>query len=150
MNIKVGDVVPIVLKLDDGSITRFPQASINDGLTNPTLDLAHHINGMYEPATPYVMPDATYVLVSYVIYADAGHTAEITTYSQEMDVFRKIVMADYKADLTSVDATLEIIERLTGHNVTRAGAIITIYEDTDLQIPWRSYDLTNGGRILIP
>lgn len=36
--------------------------------------------------------------------------------------------------------------RLTGHKVTKAGNIITIYE-ADGETVWREYDLSGGGRV---
>jgi hypothetical protein len=44
------------------------------------------------------------------------------------------------------DVVLDALRIITGNDVTKAGDIITIYED-DKVTPWRKYNLANGQRI---
>ncbi len=61
-------------------------------------------------------------------------------------------LTDNSTGLTAVDDEMmtfeDILEilRLTGNKVTRTGDIITIYEEDEVT-PWRTYDLSNGGRV---
>lgn len=53
--------------------------------------------------------------------------------------------ASSSATITELDSIIEIL-KLTGNKVVKVGDIITIYEDDDTTA-WRSYDLTDGGRV---
>jgi hypothetical protein len=48
--------------------------------------------------------------------------------------------------IETIDTMVEVIEKLTGNNVTKTGDVITIY-DSDGVTPWRQYNLANGGRV---
>lgn len=50
--------------------------------------------------------------------------------------------------LTTAENLIGIIAKLTGNKVTKAGNIITVYEDDELSI-WRQYDLTDGQRVQV-
>jgi hypothetical protein len=57
-----------------------------------------------------------------------------------------LILADYKADVAGLLSLIEDIVKLTGHNVSKSGDIITIYESDGVTL-WRRYDLSSGGRV---
>lgn len=82
----VGTAVPIVMILEDGAETQYPQALIYEqGGTAPiaTLDLDHKALGRYEadwtPASVGVFS------ATFIVYSDAGHTVENIVYSREVE-----------------------------------------------------------------
>ena len=82
----VGVSVPIVMILEDGNTTQYPQAEIYAaGATVPlvTLDLVHKAKGRYEashtPATPGVYA------ALFIVYADGAHTAESIVYVRAVE-----------------------------------------------------------------
>jgi len=82
----VGDPVPIVLILEDGIETRYPQAEVYEpGGTVPiaTVDLPHKAKGRYEGSwTPTA---ANIYTLHFFVYADAGHTIEDISYTRSVD-----------------------------------------------------------------
>ncbi len=58
--------------------------------------MVHRHFGNYN-GTSYSMPNTDYIKVVYVVYSDAGHTAENTIYERAIDVFYKLDVDDYKA-----------------------------------------------------
>lgn len=52
------------------------------------------------------------------------------------------------SSIQDVDLAIEIIRKLTGNKVTKAGDVITIFEDNG-STPWRQYNLASGGRVLV-
>ena len=54
--------------------------------------------------------------------------------------------SDLITQVTSMLDAIEIVRKLTGNNVTKAGDVITIYDDNGTSI-WREYNLSLGGRI---
>ena len=110
---EVGDIVPVSLLLSDGSADLYPQVVVKDegGVVLTTLDLGHSGNGEYTPASSYLMPDAEYVKLIYVVYTDAGHTTEATDYPRDIDVITKISPNDYKADVSGIAANETLIKQ---------------------------------------
>ena len=57
-------------------------------------------------------------------------------------------------DWTDIDqivldtANIDIIRKLTGNKVTKSGNIITIFQDDNVT-PFRQYNLSDGGRVLV-
>lgn len=51
-------------------------------------------------------------------------------------------------DPTTMGSILDDILSLTGHNITRVGDVITIYEKDEITV-WRQYNLANQGRIKV-
>jgi hypothetical protein len=82
----VGDPVPIVLILEDGVETRYPQAEVYEpGGVAPiqTIDLPHKAKGRYEGS--FTPSAANIYTLHFFIYADAGHTVEDITYTRSVD-----------------------------------------------------------------
>lgn len=104
--VQVGVEVAILLQLVDGATDQYPQAQVRDDEANllATLNLSHQADGVYAPAAPYSMPDEIFIEVSYIVYSDAGHSAENTLYERRLDIFYRIVPGDYQADLTFLEA----------------------------------------------
>jgi hypothetical protein len=82
----VGTAVPIVMILEDGNQSQFPQAEIYQaGGTLPitVLDLPHKSRGRYESSwTPPLV--GVYSAV-FTVYADSAHTIENITYTREVE-----------------------------------------------------------------
>lgn len=82
----VGTPVPIVMVLEDGNTSMFPQAEIYAaGGTVPitTLDLNHKAKGRYEAS--WTPPSAGVFSALFLVYADAGHTIESIVYTREVE-----------------------------------------------------------------
>lgn len=82
----VGAPVPVVLILEDGNESRYPQAEVYEpGGTVPvaTIDLPHKVKGRYEGA--FTPPAAEIYTLHFFIYADAGHSIEDITYTRSVD-----------------------------------------------------------------
>ena len=95
--VEEGDNIPIVLQISDGNIGVFPQAVITDdsGVVLGTVSLTHVANGLYQ--TTFIMTNDTYINSTYIVYTDALHTIESTTYQRDIDTFL----------LTSIQAKLQ-------------------------------------------
>jgi len=106
--IEVGDECPIALKLYDEASDQYPQAVVIDNESNIliTIDLVHEGYGMYIPATPYVMPDKEFVKVMYFVYTDVTHITKSIDYLDSYDIFRRIIPANYKADVSGIQTSL--------------------------------------------
>jgi hypothetical protein len=93
---KVGSAVPIVMILEDGVQTQYPQAEIYaGGGTVPvvTLDLLHKAKGRYEGSWT---PTATGVYTAhFIVYSDAGHTIESIAYTREAE---QLIVTENDAD----------------------------------------------------
>lgn len=80
----VGDPVTLLLVLEDGNVSMFPQAEVyvaGSAVPLSTVDLAHMAKGRYEAVwTPTVV--GTYSVL-FVTYADAGHVVESLVYTRE-------------------------------------------------------------------
>ena len=95
----LGDGVPVRLLLNDGETGMFPQAVIidNDGNVLDTLSLTHEANGVYKPATEYVMPNELFIYIVYIVYTNALHTIESTIRRRDVDIVNLLNPDDYKA-----------------------------------------------------
>lgn len=80
----IGDPVVLVLVLEDGNTTMFPQAEIYaTGASTPlaVVDLVHRAKGRYEGTwTPADIGTYTALFITYV---DAGHVVESMIYTRE-------------------------------------------------------------------
>jgi len=82
----VGTAVPIVMILDDGNTTQFPQAEVYAaGGTVPltTLDLLHKARGRYEAS--YTPSTVGVLSTVFIVYSDSGHTIENISYTREVE-----------------------------------------------------------------
>lgn len=83
---KVGESVPLVMILEDGNESQFPQAEIYaPGGTTPiaTIDLLHKVKGRYEGSwTPASVGPFS---AQFFVYADAGHTIENIVYVRAVE-----------------------------------------------------------------
>lgn len=72
-----GDAVPLTLQLEDGDVTKFPQAEVRDptGSLLTTLDLSHVGSGNYTNSS-LTMPDEDWITITYIVYNEVGHTTE--------------------------------------------------------------------------
>lgn len=106
--IQVGDPVPVVLQMVQSVSNLYPQAEIRDDAANllTTLDMTHEASGLYVAAT-YNMPDEEFIKVTYIVYTDAGHTTESTSYLRGFDSFIKdesnTVVPDVAGTLATYD-----------------------------------------------
>jgi len=83
---KVGTPVPIVMILEDGNETQYPQALIYAaGGTSPieTLDLDHKALGRYEAS--FTPPTSDVFSAVFIVYADTGHTIENIVYVRAVE-----------------------------------------------------------------
>ncbi len=85
-----GSDLPITLLLEDGNTGKFPQAEVRNeaGTLLTTLNLSHVASGLYTNTT-YQMPDEDWVVVTYIVYDDAGHTTESLLHLRAQDVFSR-------------------------------------------------------------
>lgn len=82
----VGVPVPIVMTLEDGNESQYPQVEIYaPGALTPTavVDLPHKVKGRYE--ANWTPPTADVWTAHFFIYADAGHTVENITYTRAIE-----------------------------------------------------------------
>jgi len=82
----VGVAVPIVMVLEDGNTSMYPQAEIYAaGGTAPitTLDLPHKAKGRYEAS--WTPPSVGVYSALFITYADSGHLAESIVYTREVE-----------------------------------------------------------------
>jgi len=103
----VGTPVPIVMTLEDGNETQYPQVEIYaPGATVATavVDLPHKVKGRYEAS--WTPPSADVWTAHFFIYADAGHTVENITYTRAIE---QVVATD-----SSVDDLASKIARILG------------------------------------
>lgn len=102
--VEVGKSIPIVLQIADGATDQYPQAEIRDDTNTllTTLDLSHVASGMYRAA--YVMPNENFIVATYIVYTDAGHTTVSTDYQRDIDTFVKV---GYEGQLTGINASLD-------------------------------------------
>ena len=84
------------------------------------------------------------LLSGHTIAGSAAKILSDISYDTGTSLATALTTIDSKID--TIDAVVDIIEKLTGNDVTKDGSIITIYE-ADGTTPWRQYDLSNGGRI---
>lgn len=102
----VGDPVPIVLILEDGNESVYPQAKIYAaGAVTPvaTIDLPHKVDGRYEDSwTPTAVGIYT---AQFKIFADAARTIEDITYTRSVD---QVVVTSSSVD----DLALNIVRVL--------------------------------------
>jgi hypothetical protein len=87
---KVGDPIQLNAVLEDGDVSKFPQAILKDADGTPLgaspVDLTHSGNGHYENDA-ILMPATQQVHATYIIYDDAAHTVESYTHLRGEDVF---------------------------------------------------------------
>lgn len=109
-NTEVGAVIPVSVQIVDGATDQYPQAVVYDDQGNllTTLNLSHEANGLYVPASPYVMPDEVFVKITYIVYEDSGHTTESDAYLRDLDVFMKIDPGNYRADVSALATTAQL------------------------------------------
>jgi len=107
MRIHPGGPVPALLLLPDGASDQYPQAAIYDdaGILLTTLDLLHVANGLYAPASAYLMPDRSFVSVVYIVYSDSGHISESDIYQRDLDVFYQVNSASVWAAILETGYT---------------------------------------------
>lgn len=154
ISLKVGEEVPIICRLYDRATDKFPQAVIRDdaGILLTTLDLSHESNGAYVPFAPYNMPDEDFIKVYFDVYNEVGHATLSMLHLSDMDIFKKVVPADYHADTsllaTEVNATtnMNIVVGEINVNETKIDIIITnIGNLNNLAIADVQTALTNQG-----
>jgi hypothetical protein len=114
LNIEYLSNVPIMLRILDKNEDQYPQAEIRDSDNTllTTLDLVHQADGLYIPSTLYTMPDETFITATYIVYSDVGHVTESELYLRDVDVFCKINIDEYKADVSSLAPSGEYNTRL--------------------------------------
>jgi len=104
---KVGEPVPIVVVLEDGNETQYPQTKIyaaGSGTPAATIDVAHIVAGRYEDSWT---PTSVGVYTAHtIIYSDAARTVENIVYTREAE---QIVATE-----TNVDDLASGIVRLLG------------------------------------
>ena len=103
--LEVGDVVPVVLQIVDGSTGLYPQAEIRDdqGSLLTTLDLSHEASGLYVPGSPYQMPNKIFIKVTYITYTDDVHTVESEIYMRDVDIFVSAISLTFLKDMEGGD-----------------------------------------------
>jgi len=128
--LEVGDVVPVVLQVVDGSTGLYPQAEIRDDQGNllTTLDLSHEASGLYVPDSPYQMPNKIFIKVTYITYTDDVHTVESEIYMRDVDIFVSIVPGDYKADVSALALDLTFLKDIEGGDWKRDGTQMIFYK----------------------
>jgi hypothetical protein len=97
ISIPIATEVPILLQIVDGDSNQYPQAEVRDNEANllTTINLSHQAKGVYVPASPYVMPNETFIKVTYIVYSNAAHTTESQFYLRDVDVFYKMLLEDW-------------------------------------------------------
>lgn len=66
---------------------------------------------------------------------------------QEIDL-NSVTLAQILALVDATDDRVILIQKITSNKVTKAGDVITIYEDNGITI-WRRYNLASGGRVQV-
>ena len=131
VNVEVGEDVPVELQIVDGNTAQHPRVWITNDANSwsVTLDLVHVAHGLYRPAAPYVMPDENWVSCTYIVYEDAGHSIESTTYVRDADVFMKTIPGDFLLRALGLMQENQYIDNAvyTGNKMTSAR--LRIYSD---------------------
>jgi len=94
--------------------------------------------GVYIGDFPTGITDAGFYLIA--LYLRLGLSASVS------DTFIGGDLLDWTG--TEERQSIQSTAKMTGSNVSRSGDTITIYED-DGTTPWRQYNLSSGGRVLI-
>jgi predicted nucleotidyltransferase len=112
--LKLDDKVPIELQLGDGAIDLFPQAWVfdDDGNLLATINLVYDANSWYYPLVSYLMPNKVFISVVYIVYTDAGHTIISNKYERVNNTFIKVDPDQYKADVSNIPTTNEIVNAI--------------------------------------
>lgn len=88
--LKVGDVIPLSLQLDDGTTDKFVRAVVRDAsgspITGSPFSCAHVAGGQYESLTA-LMPNTAFVTVQFKVYTDSGFTTLSTSNGDAQDIF---------------------------------------------------------------
>jgi len=117
MQIKKDVAFDYEIALEDGVTTQYPQTKIydqSDALVT-TLDLAHITLGRYNANYTYAGTDKL-LKAHTIIYSDAGHTSENTTYKrghEDLEVFDYSVAGD-QMDLVNAPNSIAIAAIKTG------------------------------------
>jgi hypothetical protein len=84
MELKPGDLIPLVWQLHDGATNKFCRAAVRDkdnaAISGSPFTLAHVANGLYT-SNAAIMPNSEKVSVQFLTYDDAGFTTPSTTHS---------------------------------------------------------------------
>lgn len=88
--VRLGNVVPLVLQLEDGATGLFPQVEVHDpagaAVAGSPFDLTHEADGRYA-SNALVMTADAFLKATYIVYTDAPHTTESLDHLRSMDVF---------------------------------------------------------------
>lgn len=120
--IRPGSPLPLSLSLEDGDVTKFPQARVYapDGTLLGTHDLTHRALGLYTNDTE-TMFNEDFVTVLYIVYNNAGHTVESTEHLRASEVFAQ-PDALHIADV--VDGTITVGDSLARTNAAASGKVV--------------------------
>jgi hypothetical protein len=81
------------------------------------------------------MPDNAFVTVTYIIYTDAGHTTESTTYLRSADMFMRA--GEVSADVTKVSGSASAADKLEANVLLTIDAAVN-----DASASTSSFDTT--------
>jgi len=133
---KIGDTIPLVLKLSDGDENVFVRCILEDqdgnALAESPVTLAHVGEGRYEDNS-VVMPQKVYVTATYQVFEDAGFTIPSETHADSLDVFPiEILDQDLVDQLVELKALLDqILGQGFGANIAIA---LSENETVDLKL----------------
>jgi len=89
---KASEIIPLQLQVNPRAPLVFPRAKVFDesGVAPISVVVLSHVeDGLYRGA--FLVPSPDKFLVSFEVFSDAGHTAEIT---DDFDVSTDLVVAD--------------------------------------------------------
>lgn len=126
---KVGESLPIGLKLYDSNSAAFVQASVYDdaGSLLSTLSLVHVAQGFYLTPSSFPMPDKPFISVVYVVYTDAGFTTKDSRYVEAAECFIREPIDALITKLTAGDTAVV--------SVDEESVEITTLDDQDVTNP---------------
>lgn len=140
--VELGEELGLVVQIEDGTSTGlYPRAIVTDDsgstITGGTVDLtvAGSTGMYYNAGTALAMPNNAFITATYIIYTDAGHTTESSTYLRSSDVFMRA--GEVSADVVKVSGSTSAADKLEVNilltvdaTVNDASATITSFDTT--------------------
>lgn len=132
---QLGETVPLVLVLEDGNTSKFPQAKIYDGTGTAvpitSITLVHKDSGYYYGS--YLVPGIAKFTVVYTVFDDIAHTLPSVAYSKADDYIVSNMTAPSVTSIVSALAEAQLIVSYEDTNLIfrsacwmdRGGATVT-------------------------
>jgi len=134
-----GDAIELGLSLPDGATDQYPRVRIytDAGALDDTIDLTHVAYGFYKGT---YTPGATgFFNAIVVVYTDAGHTVESTTYGRSGAILKideiETNINDILADTVTINwSDVTFIKDIEGGRWIREGTQMKFYKSDNVTL----------------